>query len=336
MQVGEDDVQRTASNQAAPRHSLRRVKLEAVPDLQNEFTWSHSRARCFSQCPRAYWFTYYGSWGGWSDDAAAEVRDAYVQKKLTTIPMWTGTVVHGVAEAVLRAARTEAWVPGVDEAVGRAREGASRDIAGSANGSWLRRPAKRTGFAEHYYSQAVENSRWDAAIDEIERQVRSLYDNKYFRRLLQVPQRIRELEDLRRFRVGDTDVYVVIDVAVEDDRGGLVIIDWKTGDNHDDDNIAAQLGIYGLYSVRELGVAEDAITAMHVNLRHGTATRHAVDSAAMAKAASAVAESAAAMRAKLRDVGNNIADKDDFQVLPPGAEACRRCNFRRSCARENC
>ncbi len=307
-----------------------------MPDLKNEFTWSHSRARSFSRCLRAYWLSYYGSWGGWADDAPTEVRDAYVQKKLTTISMWTGTVVHGVAEDVLRAARAEAWVPGVDEAVGRARESAARDIAGSESGAWLRRPAKRTGFAEHYYALGVEPARWAGAVDEIERQVRVLYDNKYFRRLLQVPHRIRELEDLRRFRVGDTEVYVVIDVAVDDDRGGLVIIDWKTGDNHDDGDISAQLGIYGLYGVRELGVAEDAITAMHVNLRHATSTRHAVDAEAMAKAASTVAESAGSMREKLRDVANNVADKADFPMLPEGDEACRWCNFRRSCARENC
>lgn len=312
------------------------MKLGVVADLQNEFTWSHSRARSFSECRRAYWLSYYGSWGGWDHDAPTDVRDAYLQKKLTTIPMWTGSVVHGVAEDALRAARAEAWVPGVEEAVGRAREAATRDIAGSESGAWLRRPARRAGFAEHYYAMPVEPARWAGAIDEIERQVRGLYDNKFFRRLLQVPHRIRELEDLRRFRVGDTDVFVVLDVAVDDDRGGLVIIDWKTGDNHDDDDIGAQLGVYGLYAVHELRVAEDAITAMHVNLRHGTATRHAVDAAAMATAARTVAESAGAMRATLRDATNNVADKADFPMLPEGAAACRRCSFRRSCARENC
>lgn len=304
-----------------------------MADLHNELVWSHSRARAFGECLRAYWFTYYGSWGGWDVAAPPRARQAYLEKKLTTRAMWTGTVVHGVAEDSLRAAR-DYGPPSLAEATRRARNQARRDIEDSWTGRWEERPARRTGFAEHYYGREVTDADWDAAIAEIERQVGILYGHRIFRRLLQVPERIREVEDLRRFTVDGADVYVVLDVLVDDGRGGVVIIDWKTGDAHSDAEIAGQLGVYGLYATRELGVPVDKVTALHVNLRHDTETRHAVGPEQIDRARSTLAESVAAMRARLVDIAENVADEADFQPLAEDDRRCRWCNFRRVCGRE--
>jgi len=302
-------------------------------ELRNELVWSHSRGRAFVECLRAYWFTYYGSWGGWETGAPAAVRQAYVEKKLTRRAMWTGTVVHGVAEEGLRLGRARGG-DDVEDAVRFARWKAVTDITDSANGAWLERPARRTGFAEHYYGDAVDPAVWAAAIDEIERQVRNLHRSRIYTRLLEVPERIREVEELRRFPVGDAEVYVSLDVLVDDGRGGVVIIDWKTGDAHDDATIAAQLGVYGLYATQELGVPEDRIVAMHVNVRHEKEVRHPVGRAEIEAARQEIAHGVRAMRARLDDVAENLASFDRHPPLPAGDARCRGCNFRRSCGRE--
>lgn len=304
-----------------------------MADLKNELVWSHSRSRAFGECLRAYWFTYYGSWGGWDAKAPPRVRDAYLQKKLTTRAMWTGTVVHGAAEAALKDARS-GHAPALEQAVRRAKRQASEDIQGSASGKWTERPARRTGFAEHYYGLGVEPAQWEAAILEIERQIGVLWSHRIFQRLLDVPARIREIEDLRRFPVGDAEVYAVLDVLVDDGRGGVVIIDWKTGDAHENEEIAAQLGVYGLYATQELGVAADKVTALHVNLRHDTETRHAVGPPEIEAARAKIAESVAAMRALLVDVPGNVAREEHYPKLPEGDRRCGWCNFRRVCGRE--
>ncbi|HEY6105359.1 MAG TPA: PD-(D/E)XK nuclease family protein, partial [Anaeromyxobacteraceae bacterium] len=36
-----------------------------MPELANEFSWSKSRHDKFQDCRRAYFYAYYGSWGGW-------------------------------------------------------------------------------------------------------------------------------------------------------------------------------------------------------------------------------------------------------------------------------
>lgn len=304
-----------------------------MAELQNELVWSHSRAKLHAACRRAYWYTYYGSWGGWSAAAPAEARQAYLEKKLTTRAQWIGTVVHRMAEMGLELGRARGG-DDVEGAVTHVRAVARGDIAGSASGAWRERPAKRVGFAEHYYAEPVGEAEWDAAVAEIERQVRALHANRLYRRLLDVPERIREVEELRRFPVGDVDVYVALDVLVDDGRGGLVIIDWKTGEAHDDATIAAQLGVYGLYVTEVLAADPDRITALHVNTRHGTETRHPVGPAEIAAARAEIAATTAAMRAGLVDVAGNVARVEDHPALPEGAPRCGHCNFRRICGRE--
>lgn len=304
-----------------------------MADLKNELVWSHSRAKLFAACLRAYWFNYYGSWEGWEAGASAGVRQAYVEKKLTTRPQWIGTVVHHAAELGVEQGR-RGGVPDVEDAVRQVRRRAEEDVSGSASGAWLARPARRVGFAEHYYREELPTDAWTAAVEEIERQVRALYEHRVFRRLLAVPDRVREVEELRRFRVGDAEVYVALDVLVEDGRGGVVIIDWKTGEAHDDATIGAQLGVYGLYVTQELGVSEDRVSAMHVNLRHGTETRHPVGPREIAAARAEIAASVGSMRSLLADVMANLARVEDHPPLPVGSSRCARCCFRRSCGRE--
>ena len=60
-------------------------------DLQNEFSWSKSRHEKFAECPRAYWFHYYGSWGGWDAAAPRDVRELYVLKNLSSRWQWAGS-----------------------------------------------------------------------------------------------------------------------------------------------------------------------------------------------------------------------------------------------------
>ena len=298
-------------------------------DIQNELVWSHSRGRAFHDCKRAYWFNYYGYWKGWDAGAPAAVRETYLQKKLTSRAMWTGTVVHGIAEAGIKRAINALNVGGapqegldavwtLDDMRQAAFLKADADIRGSASGEWKRRPAKRTGFTEHYYDLPVSDDDWKA--------------------LLVTASRIREVEELRKFAVGSgperAEVYLAVDAMVGDGNGGVVIIDWKTGQNHEDAVIAAQLGVYGLYATQELGIPEDRITAMHVNLRHNTEARHLVGPAEISAAREAILTGMAEMRASLKDVAANLADKEDFPTLPEGSARCRWCNFRRSCGRE--
>lgn len=306
--------------------------------LKNELVWSHSRGRAFHDCLRAYWCTYYGSWEGWDAAAPEAARTLYVEKKLTRRPMWVGTRVHEAAEEAIKSAR-RGRRPDRARAVEEALAAARRDVRDSASGAWLDRPARRVGFAEHHYGEAVTDAEWEAAFAEIERQIHVLFEHRIFRRLLQVPERILDVEELRRFAVKLPDgpaaeVYVALDVLVADGRGGVVIVDWKTGEAHSDETIAAQLGVYGLYVTQELAIPEDRVTALHVNLRHDREANHPVGSDEIRAARVEIAADVREMRALLEDVPQNLADPARYPRRPEGDPRCRRCNFRRSCGRE--
>jgi hypothetical protein len=59
-----------------------------------EFSWSPSRDRVLAECARAYYWRYYGSHGGWLQDAPQQARQAYALKQLTTFPLLVGPAVH--------------------------------------------------------------------------------------------------------------------------------------------------------------------------------------------------------------------------------------------------
>jgi hypothetical protein len=307
---------------------------ETVGELRRTLSWSHSRARAFREgCARAYWLTYYGSWGGWADDAPPEVREAWLQKKLTGRAAWIGVIVHDVASrGLVRAMRGE------PEDAAAALVFADRTVrvqfARSRDGTWRRQTGReRVGLPEHYYGEPLPDDAEDAAAREVAALVEALHAHPFYRRMLAVPHKIAEQEVLREFLVDRDPVLASLDVLMWDGQGGAVIVDWKTGRHHEGADIAAQLGAYGLYAAQERGVPRDRIRAVHVNLRDGTTTTHAVGEREIEAARARIAEDMAAMRARLRDIPANEAAAEDYPLLPAGSTDCARCNFRGTCGR---
>ena len=310
-----------------------------MAQLENEFSWSFSRHSLFQECPRAYYFSYYGSWGGWHASAPQAARELYIQKKLTSRPMWIGNLVHDAAELALRDLQRGAW-----RDLGRLAESAlqraKREVSESERGANLKRPSKCTGFREHYYGDDLSPQDWQETLAEIERQIRGLADHDIYKRLFTVcvhekaPDKLVEIEELVKIDIDGVPVWVRLDALLKDDRVGYIVLDWKTGKAHVNDVIAAQLGVYGLYCVLHHGAREDKILAMHANLRDGSWATHEVNAASMAETRRLIRDSAESMRSALKDRNGNVAEIEDFPPLPEGSARCGWCPFRRSCDRE--
>jgi len=312
-----------------------------MTELKNEFSWSWSRHRTFQECLRKYWLQHYGFWLGWDASGDPEVREIYIQKRLATRPQWIGTTIHSGVEWVLSEVRRGSFPP-PRQLIERVRWRARRTLEDSRRGLFRLNPKKFPGFVDHYYESDPGDEVWDEALSEIDRQLMGLFDNGVFLRLTEVPQRIREIEELAQVRVGDVPVWVSLDVLVDDGQGGLVIIDWKTGRRHDPDTVSAQLGVYGVYVLdsyfnqRSSGAglhSVERIKTMYVNLRSAEHHVFKLKEADIQTAVETIRASAAQMQSRLTDVPENIADKDQFPMLPEGAPACTRCRFRRSCDR---
>ncbi len=310
--------------------------------LRNEFSWSWSRHQTFHTCLRRYWLTHYASWGGWDPSASAEVREIYIQKHLCSRPQWIGLLVHDAARFVLQQVR-DGRRPHPERIVDQFRRLAHRQVRDSEVGRHRYFPKKYVGFLEHYYEEPVDPEIWSDAIDEITRQVGGLFEDPVFLRLTEVPERIREVERLEQLRVGDVPVWVSLDVLVADGRGGLVVVDWKTGAAPIAEAITSQLGIYALYVLRRYLRARGSsptprdlarVKTMYVNLRSGVREVRELRRDHVEQATALVRSSAEAMRARLEHVGDNLADPERFPRLPAGSAACTTCAFRRTCGRE--
>ena len=300
-----------------------------MAEFKNEFSWSFSRHGVFEECRRKYWLNHYAFWNGWLRDSAPRVRELYIQKNLTTRAMWLGTVVHDAAEYALKTFKHSRFV-GADELVAKALSRAESDVRNSENERYRFNPKRYPGFQEHYYKQTPQDSFEEVRI-EIERQVRTLYENPIFRRILQVPERIRQIEELHELHLDGVKVWVKLDVLMDDGQGGLVIVDWKTGRSHVDETVNTQLGIYGVYAKRQLGV--ERIKAVHVDLRGNKHATHSVDEAQLQHSENFVADSASSMLECLTEPTVNEGTEDDFERLPEGSKACKRCRFRGDCGR---
>ena len=299
--------------------------------LPNPFSWSWSRHRSFERCRRAYWLQYYASWRGWEGDSVA--REIYIQKRLTSVPQWVGQVVHEAAEWALREAQ-RGECPTPERAVERYRRMAQRQIADSKAGLYRFRPTRLKAFECHYYGTEDATDTGRARIEE---QVSSLFDHPVFLRLVDVRRRIVEIEAKERWMIDGVPVWVSLDVLVQDGRGGLSVIDWKTG-RPDPDVVLTQLCIYGLYVLdrySEPGRSGQApVMGVCANLRDGSHASYRLSAESLSRARNLIRGSAQAMRASLTDPEHNRGDRDAFQELPLGSAECSRCRFRRTCDRE--
>ncbi len=307
-----------------------------MPELQNDFSWSKSRHEKFRDCRRAYYYQYYGSWGGWDLASAPEVRELYVLKKLSSRWQWAGSLVHDALKQMLGRARATGDFRPLDEVLRRTRERARAQWAGSREKSYWREPSRIAGLVEHEYAEPVPGEEWKRVWDEvIEASLRGFYASETFARIREVPRRAwLSVDELDSWTFDGVKIWVAIDFAYRDEAG-LHVLDWKTGRERGVDH--TQVGIYALYAQRKWSVAPEQVQGGLVYLvpNGSPGAEHvsvAADQAALETCQAEMRASIAAMRAVLSDPARNVAAESSFPRLPE-RDACGRCPFRRPCGR---
>lgn len=301
--------------------------------LVNELTWSKSRDSLFRECRRAYYLHHYGAWGGWERGAAPETRALYVMKNLQTRATWIGSAVHDVAERAIKAIQRGRPLD-KDATLARLKARLHQDLKDSEAGRYLENPKRSLGLTAHYYEVDADQGELEASIELGLSCAATFFDSRAYRRVLAVGSAgILSVEDLEHFEVGGVKVWVKLDLSMRGKDGGVVIVDWKTGKHHDPEDVALQLGIYGLYGVRSWGLGPEQIVAFDVNLRDDSLTTHPIDAAKLLEVEGYIEASIAAMREALDDPAANAASQDAFP-LTEDLWKCRRCRFRRACDRE--
>ncbi len=308
-----------------------------MADLTNEFSWSKSRHEKFVGCRRAYFFAYYGSWGGWEAPAGSGVRELYVLKKLSSRWQWAGSVVHGALKQVLSRAKVAGDLVPLEKALARTRARARAEWAGSREKSYWREPSRIVGLVEHEYGEPVPDADWKRLYEQVvEGSLRAFYGSAVLEEILRTPREDWLLVDeLDSWDFEGTKIWVAVDFAYRDRDGRVHLLDWKTGKERGVDHV--QVGIYALYarqkwSVPGEGVAGGLVYLVGNGTPGGERVTVAADPATLDACQREMRASIQEMRAALADPARNAAREDGFPRLED-RDGCRRCPFRRPCGR---
>ncbi len=300
--------------------------------LANELTWSVSRDGLFRQCRRAYYYQYYGSWGGWESDASARTRQLYILKNLTSLPMWAGSIVHDtIAQALKRHAQTNEGVA-AGALLARARMMLRQGWIEAVGREWQKSP-KKTNLFELYYGNGKNLP--EAATEEVKDKVygclQAFADSATLREILATPYlNWKPVDTLASFQLEGLKVWVAVDFAYTDPENQLRIIDWKTG-GEQRESLEVQLACYALYASEEWYTPLDKVRLLGVFLKdNARVSEYPVHADTLVNARSYILESSAAMRGLLRNPAANVAAEEDFPCCE-NERVCRRCNFREVC-----
>jgi len=303
--------------------------------LTNDLTWSVSRANLFSTCPRAYYYSYYGSWEGWSFNAPAKTRELYMLKQIKTLILWAGSIVHDTIKQAL----TDYSRNPIPEnrptfnslstfALGKMRDGWREAVAKL----YLDKP-KSTNLFELFYGngQSLPKELTDSIKARVLESLENFASSAVLTEITSVPvDQWKPIDTLDTFSINDLKVWCAVDFAYTDSQGILHIIDWKTGSEHVEE-LRLQLACYALYAMDQWHATLDTIQLHGVFLRDGARkSNYAVNSESLITAKDQILSSAQAMRSKIKDVDNNLVDEEDFQPSP-SERACSSCGYRKVC-----
>jgi PD-(D/E)XK nuclease superfamily len=302
-----------------------------MADLTNDFSWSRSRDATFQDCRRKYYLHYYGSWGGWASDAAADVRRLYILKQLASRQMWAGRIVHDAIEMALHIYQQGREVP-VEPFIADAIERMRGEWRGSRAGRYRDSP-KTLALFEHEYAVDLKPEVWQALSRNVSTCLRNFFRLPLLGDVRKTAPEHWSIEHWSKvFDFEGTPVWIAPDFGFWNEAGRLTLVDWKTGGS-DPEATAFQLGCYALYAHELLGVEPAKVDLFEVNLREPTVTPLAWDDARLEAIREQLRLSIRSMRAYLADPVANVARLEDFERTEE-LRICRWCNFKAVCRPE--
>jgi hypothetical protein len=307
-----------------------------VGKLVNRFSWSLSRRKTFERCKRAYWFSYYGHWGGWEAGANPRTRKIWRLKQLTTRAMWVGSVVHEEIARVLHQLWRGQPVLDPEEIVEQTIHKMRSHYRDSMENNFLHDPKRHTRFLEHEYRVETPRERWKESADRAKRALRNFFASEIYAQLSALDEaEWLEVEDSNQppplLDVDGFPVYVRVDLAFRDE-GRVTIVDWKTGKGAEPDG-RDQLAGYALYAQEQWDVPAAMVRAREINVVLNRDKVHELDGGFLDEFRVRLARSVADMHAFLEDIpSNRAAPEDEFPYCVAERE-CRFCFFVGVCPR---
>ena len=297
--------------------------------LKNEFSWSKTRDEVFRTCPRQYWFSYYGYWNGWLENAPERTSQIYVLKNLKNRYMWAGEKVHEFIQRSLNNIRRGIKVPSVDEIVSITLDKMTVEFRSSRAGNYLKNP-KTCGLFEHEYGVEVTDDQWKEVASHVETCLRNFYASDIYDGL-KSHRRDGWLEvgEFSSFQLDGVKIDLAIDCAIRE-GDEVRIYDWKTGKSIPDD-LPIQLSCYALYARGKWNVPPESLRVIEFNLSSNKSSWFSASLGVVENTKGYLRGGIKDMRSLLLDVKKNIPMEEERFSKVEDERISLGCNFRKVC-----
>ena len=259
--------------------------------IVNEFGWSVSRESMFDSCMRRYYFHYYLSWGGWERRAPRIAQEAFRLKRLTSLPLWRGQLVHYIATKVLASLRAKGRIPPLEDVSRYTLERFETQLEFSRSGRYRTEPKKKGGrlnidwlaLFEHEYGREIPAEKLEKTRQECLDGMKGLLESDILAKIAETDtdgwaiENIDMAEFAQVFDFEGARVFAKTDFMYRGLDGAFNIVDWKTfsgksAGSSGEGKARVQLGVYGYYAASILGEQLDRIRLLEVNLLDRGAT----------------------------------------------------------------
>ena len=298
-----------------------------------EFSWSQSRRSMFRECPRKYYWNYYGAHNGWLDEASQEARLAWRLKKISNLYMTLGNVVHDIVAEAIQRVRGGGEVPSAADLIdeGRGRLNRAWQLS-QRREDWERSPGRHPMLMEFYRGTGPSRDRIEKIRDRLYACLGNLPSSESFREAMAAPQvEVKETDRLDYVELDGVKMYAQPDLLY---RLGDAwrIVDWKTGSR--DSGHASQLRTYAVYLRERPDLDAAPIIGRLEYLADGDSLTVPITDRDIAAERQSIGDSVAAMRTYLEDPLRNAAKPMDQFPLTDDRRWCKSCNFFELCEEE--
>lgn len=307
----------------------------------NTFSWSFSAAEDFEACRRRRYWSKYGMWGGWANNATPEQRTAYRLCKMDN--RW-GLMGQAAENAIMWVLKQHQQGNPVDAAAAWntiARPFLTRKWNESNEGKWRNSPKQYCCLREHYYKTMEDEN-------EAKRQVAAQVQNCITNFVNKVLPRIRGISPSQEFQIatpeqgGDVEnfiyegvkIYSIPDYAYR--IGDEVHIhDWKAGRIKADQH-RLQLSLYALWAIVKHGAKLENIFLYVEYLNEGQVLPFQLTAEALEETKALMSDSVGEMSEYLVDCDrakNEPLPMEEWELTLDPVN-CSQCNFYELCKPE--
>lgn len=299
------------------------------------FSWSFSRHKALASCARKYGYDYYFSHNGWlSYNVEPMHQQVYRLKKLQSLPILFGQIVHQLIEQTILDYLQTGEVPTVAELVNRARGQLNAAFIDSTRHRdlWTQKPNKYYMMQEVYYDGQLD----PIIVADYKERMYSIFEkflhSETFLQLISSKEtlRIGEPEQFRSIQIDEIQVFVVMDFHYFDEMADKwVIVDWKTGGESDDDR--QQLALYAYYVQEKYRVPLENIEVYNEYLKTGQRKKYVLTHFDIENTLHTFKRSVIEMKKYQADIlTNEPIDCGDFERTSEEWQ-CVRCNYKELC-----